>query len=192
MGEQKINLTGKGGNMSSIEVGYLFKGTKGINYNERWNTGWESMPNFVGGIGVKHDYFNATDKMIKYITFTYVAYNSVNDIIVCTTTGITEASVRITGPFSPYSSYFVANDVLWYNPTVDSVKIKSIDVEYSDGTNETIAGEDVVSMSNKESVYYQKIGKAKEEQLEKDRIARKKKKIICVLLAIILSWYSPN
>ncbi|MBR3593556.1 MAG: hypothetical protein IKL44_02665 [Clostridia bacterium] len=148
--------------MSAIEVGFVYKGSTGIKtYSdgtpyETWITG---VPNSVGGYGAKHEYFNATEKVIKYVTFYYEAYNAVDDVVACQTTGETIASGRITGPIQPMTEYSAEWEVLWYNTTIHNIAVVKVDVEYMDGTEETFEGDDITYMLSEGSVY-----KAKEEE----------------------------
>lgn len=127
------------------------------------------------GAGVEHGYFNATDKEIKYLTFVYVPYNKVGDQVQCTMSEKSEVSCELTGPIKPYCQSRVKWEALWYNPTVTKVELVRIYIKYMDGTEETIDGADVVNMDDKQSVYYEKIGKAKEEEYKINTEKRKLK-----------------
>ena len=138
--------------------------------------------NSVQGAGVEHYYFNATDKEIKYLTFVYVPYNQVGDQVQCTMSRKSEVSCKLTGPIKPYHESKVEWEALWYNPTATKVELVQIYIEYMDGTDETIDGADVVDMSDKQSVYYEKIQKPKDikyaemkKEEEKRRAEREKK-----------------
>ena len=79
--------------MSVIEISSLFPGHVEIKMLSSGSTyeGWDRGPNHVDGIGVKHKFFNASEKRIKYLTFVYEAYNQVNDVVKCQTSGETES-----------------------------------------------------------------------------------------------------
>lgn len=113
--------------------------------------------NRVNGAGVRHLYFNATDKEIKYLTFVYMPYNQVGDQVQCTISKKSEVSCKITGPIKSYVYDIVTWEALWYNPTATSVKLVRIYVEYMDGTDEIIDGADIVDTDDKQSVYHEKI-----------------------------------
>lgn len=190
--------------MASIELASIFWGHKGIKSSSYAGVyeGWEySKPNSAGGVGIKNTVYNASEKVMKYLTFTYVAYNQVGDVIKCGTTGNVEAYGKLTGPIQPNELATVTWDVLWYNPTVSNVAIKEIHIEYMDGTEETVLGSDIMNTSSKESVYYQKRGKLEEEERERRRQEEEKKKQeleekqkrnkklicgICIAFAIVL------
>lgn len=135
--------------------------------------------------GVKHMYFNATDKVIKYLTFFYVPYNQVGDPVQCTISRKSEVSCKLTGPIEPHVESVVDWESLWRNPTVSRVELVRLYIEYMDGTDETINGADVVSISDENSVYYEKIAKpraAERAEREKkeaaERAEREKQKAI--------------
>lgn len=133
--------------------------------------------NVVNGVEFSHMYFNATDKVIKYITFAYVPFNSVGDPVRCTVSKKCEASGQITGPLEPYTSHLAKWENLWYNGTVIGVKIVRIHVQYMDGTEETINGDDAGDMYDKNSVHYEKKvipeQKAAEERKAQEEIKKK-------------------
>lgn len=144
--------------MSSLEIGYILPKT-----------------NHVNGVGVTHTYFNATDKVMKYITFTYTAFNPVGDQVKCTVSGNTFASGKLTGPIEPNYWSYIEWDTLWYNPTVSKVILTEVHIEYMDGSEETIDGKDVVDMDEEGSVYYETIKKPAEAKAAEERAAREKK-----------------
>ena len=141
--------------MSSLEIGHLF-----------------STINVANGAGVSHKYFNATDKVMKYITFTYVPYNSVGDQVSCTISGKAVASGKLTGPIEPYHEDYLKWESLWYNPTVSKVELVQVQIDYMDGSQETIDGKDIVDMESEGSVYCEKIKKPREAaRVEQERKA---------------------
>lgn len=108
-------------------------------------------PNSAGGVDVCHTIFNASEKSMKYITFTYIPYNSVGDILSCTVKRQSEMSCKVTGPFTPGQESYLHWENVWYNPTVVDAKIKEVKIQYMDDTEETIAGEDILDEENPDS-----------------------------------------
>lgn len=141
--------------MSVIEISSLFPGHVEIKMLSSGSTyeGWDRGPNHVNGVGVKHDYFNASEKDIKYLTFVYEAYNQVDDVVTCQTSGKTEGRGKLTGPIKSHEKYEVTWDALWYNPTITKVVIKEIHVQYMDDSEETIPGDQLLSMYDDDSEY---------------------------------------
>lgn len=148
-----------------LEVGILTPGTTELMFTRSGSSykGWSyGKPNVAGGIGVKHEIYNASEKGIKYITFVYVPYNQVGDAVACTTTGQIEVRGKLTGPIKPDEKSEVQWDVLWYNPTITKVTLKEVIIQYMDDTQITINGEDIKNIDSHDSVYYEKHGKQEE------------------------------
>ena len=134
--------------MSTIEVGRILPKTEQI----------------TKSVDVFHEYYNAGEKEIKYITFNYLPYNSVNDVVACTASGKTEVSGRLTGPIPPKHKSHVKWESLWFNPTVATVVLTKIHIQYMDNTEEVIEGKDVISMENPNSTYYKAEEKRRQEE----------------------------
>ena len=141
--------------MSTIEVGYLWVGHSEIKVLDSGSTyeSWSSGPSSVDGVGVKHNVYNASDKAIKYLTFTYEAYNRVGDVVGCEINGKSEAYCELTGPVKPQEEFEVKWDALWYNPTVSKVVLKKIVIQYMDNSEEIIEGDQILNMSDENSEY---------------------------------------
>ena len=122
--------------MSTIEVG-----------------GIRPVEGFGGTISASHFFYNAGEKEIKYIRFSYVPYNNVNDIVACCVNRHTEASGRLTGPFPPKYHGRVQWESLWNNSTITSIVLTRIYIQYMDNTEEVIEGKDVVGMYNEDGEY---------------------------------------
>lgn len=123
------------------------------------------------GVTIKQGYFNASEKSMKYVTFTYEPYNRVNDQVACTLSGKVSSNCKLTGPIEPASESYVSWDNVWYNATISKVLLTEVHIEYMDGTEETIAGEDIVDMYDNGSVY--SVFRAKKEaELSEKRAAR--------------------
>ena len=136
----------------------------------------------VADVNIFHEYYNASQKEIKYITFSYVPYNSVNDMVACTASGKTEVSGKLTGPIPPKHKSYVEWENMWFNPTVKMVVLTKIHVQYMDNTEEVIDGKDIVFMDDKNSAYYnevalpeQKARAEREKKAAEERAAREKK-----------------
>lgn len=164
--------------MAAIELVSLLWGHKEVKTSsvagvyEGWT--YRRPSKVTGGVGIHNEIYNASEKEIKYLTFTYVAYNQVGDLIRCTVKGEAEARGKLTGPIAPNETASVDWDVLWYNPTISSVAIQEILVQFMDGTEETVSGSEILKTSDENSVYYQKRGKAEREEALKRAEERKK------------------
>ena len=131
--------------MSTIEVGKVsFK-----------------INNVTNGVDVGHQIFNAGEKSIKYLTFGYIPYNSVGDVVGCMVGKSKQPEVyaKLTGPLEPKADSSVDWEALWYNPTVAKVVITKVVIIFMDDTEETISGKDLVNMYDDKSVYNKEIGR---------------------------------
>lgn len=104
---------------------------------------WQTGPNSAGGVGVRFRYRNDGEKTIKYATFTVAPYNAVQDIQRSATGGHSAVGLKVTGPIEAGGSgeYTFAN--VWYNPTITTVALTKIHLQYMDGSEETVAGSDI-------------------------------------------------
>lgn len=164
---------------NALEVGSLQLGTTELRFTSSGSSyeGWSyGKPNVAGGIGVKHEIYNASEKSMKYITFVYVPYNQVGDVVACTTTRTIEARGKLTGPVNPNEKSEVQWEVLWYNPTITNVKLKEVIIQYMDDTQVSINGEDIKNIYSHDSVYYEKRGKQEEANRAEAAKAREEKK----------------
>ena len=134
--------------------------------------------NRVNGFDLYQTYYNAGDKVIKYLTFSYLPYNAVGDVVRCTVTQKTEARGQITGPIKPDTYDDSAGwRSLWYNPTIESVKIVGIHIQFMDNTQEVIEGKDIVFMDDPQSAWYKKCEEERKAR-EEERKAREEEEAI--------------
>lgn len=108
-----------------------------------------------GGTDLVINFVNNSDKQIKYVYFTCQPYNAVNDPVSCTIQINPDFSYRsehtftATGPYNKGEGMSGTSRLwskAWYNSTIDTVKLKKIEIEYMDGTKETISGENECNM----------------------------------------------
>lgn len=113
--------------------------------HEEIGSGFLPGPNSAGGVSVRIRLLkNKSEKTIKYYILYFVPYNAVGDKVACSITGKVENSVKGTGPISP-------NEILhglmfenaWYNNSIKSAKITKAEIQYMDGTTETIQGSEI-------------------------------------------------
>ena len=100
-------------------------------------TKYTSEPNSVGGVDLNIVWKNKSKRVIKYVSFSVSAINAVNDEVY-SDIGYYNAPkyVTVTGPIKPnqtygYNTYW---DCLWYNSTIRKCKIRSVELEYMDGS----------------------------------------------------------
>ena len=104
---------------------------------------WQSGPNSAGGVSVRICYKNDTEKTIKYATFTVVPYNAVKDRVSCSISRKSEKYLSITGPIAPNAQNRPYWENCWYNNTISTVVLTKIEIEYMDGSKETLKGSDI-------------------------------------------------
>lgn len=122
-----------------------------VNYSaghEETGTGFVSGPNSAGGVSVSFAIKNLSEKSIKYYVLYFVPINAVGDKVSCSITGKVENGVRGTGPIAQnqgqYSRLF---ENAWYNHSIKSVKLTKAEIQYMDGTTETIDGSQIGRIS---------------------------------------------
>ena len=104
---------------------------------------WQFTPNSAGGVSVRFQYRNDSDKNIKYVTFTVIPYNAVKDVQKCRTRGRSEANLRLTGPLYAGLSGDCFFENVWYNSTISTVELTKIKIDYMDGSTETLKGGEI-------------------------------------------------
>lgn len=129
--------------MSTIEVGLV----------------WLEREKITDGICVRHSFYNAGEKRIKYLIFSYLPFNQVGDVVACTISKKSEVNAKITGPIEAKRKQNVGWEHLWYNSTVSKVLITKIHIQYMDGTEELIDCKDIISMDDPKSTYYHEVGR---------------------------------
>lgn len=117
-------------------------------------------------VKVFHEYYNAGEKEIKYITFSYVPYNSVNDVVACTASGKTEVSGKLTGPIPSKHKSHVTWENMWFNPTVTKAILTKMHIEFMDGTEEVIEREAIIK-AEEERIVIEKARKKMSSDSEK-------------------------
>ena len=99
-----------------------------------------STPNSAGGVDVYLNFYNNSDKTIKYANFRVEAYNAVDDPVSCEIRGNSVAGLKYTGPVYgyTYSDTDIYWDCIWYNSTIKYCKLVEATIDYMDGTSVTI------------------------------------------------------
>jgi hypothetical protein len=104
---------------------------------------------YTDGMSAKVTVYNPTKKKIKYLWFTFIGYNAVNDVIIDRLKGTSKITVRGIGPIEPDESGTYKYDYVWHTDLVDTAKISQIKVQYMDGTFKTILNPKEVTISDK-------------------------------------------
>lgn len=87
---------------------------------------------YIEGIGLEINVFNPTKKTIKYITFTILGYNAVNDKVG------KHIVKKCIGPINPGERGEYEFKYLWLTDIIESCKITNIKIQYMDNSFKTI------------------------------------------------------
>ena len=99
----------------------------------------------VGGVRVYFNFINNSDKVINYVNFGFTFYNAVGDMVKCE---IERDAINRCYKTGPYAKGEGLQDYSWswgkyYNGDIASVVLKSLSVEYADGTSVTLTAEQI-------------------------------------------------
>jgi hypothetical protein len=96
---------------------------------------YTSNPNSVGGVDLTIVWKNKTKRVVKYANFHVSAINAVGDEVRSEINHYGTASV--TGPINPNSVYGYGKywPCMWYNSTIKKCVIRSVELEFMDGSN---------------------------------------------------------
>jgi hypothetical protein len=99
-----------------------------------------SQPNSAGGVDFRFAVTNTSDKTIKYLEITGVAYNAVGDTVRGEIRRTSTRRVTSTGPYGPSMS--TGGRILenaWYNNTVSCAIVTKVEITYMDNTTLTFS-----------------------------------------------------
>lgn len=125
--------------VSLIETGHYESKWKGSGYGNEWVGG----ANSAGGVSVKFNIKNTSDKIIKYLRFSLMPYNRVNDFVGSSIPHQNNSVFIYTGPLYPDRLHKVFFENAWYNNTIVGAIIEWVEIEYMDGTKEQISGNNI-------------------------------------------------
>lgn len=98
------------------------------------------------GTGFEVEVFNPTKKPMKYITFTVVGINAVGDPVRDGVRG-NSSTLRGIGPIEPGETASYSKEYMWMTDIVQSFRIKSVKVEYMDGSSRIVSDVNKVRLS---------------------------------------------
>lgn len=99
------------------------------------------MSEYTDGTGMTFSFLNTSNKTIKYITINFIGYNAVDDPV--PSRGKTLLTRKGVGPIEPFETGSYNFEYVWFTDIVDYSKVRSIVVQYTDGTSKTFTGEAV-------------------------------------------------
>ena len=109
-------------------------------------------PNYVGGCDFYLSYINNSSKTIKYLYWTGVAYNRVNDLAYCEIRRSAVCKGWEQGPIEPLEEGGGEWSCVIYNNWAETMKLTNIRIEYMDGTSLNIAEADINRMLNEPEI----------------------------------------
>lgn len=97
------------------------------------------MSEYTDGTGMKFSFLNTSKKTIKYISINFIGYNAVDDPV--PSRGKTLLTRKGIGPIEPYETGSYDFEYVWFTDIIDYSKVRSIVVQYTNGTSKTFTGE---------------------------------------------------
>lgn len=91
------------------------------------------------GTGFEATVLNSGKKTIKYVTFTVTGLNAVGDPVSGRARAGVSPTLRGIGPIEPEATATYSKDYMWMTDIVQSHRIRSIKLEYMDGTSKVIS-----------------------------------------------------
>lgn len=105
-----------------------------------WNV--YDVSEYTDGTGIKFTFYNPTKQIIKYITITFQGYNAVDDPV---GRPITKKCI---GPIEPDETATYDFEYAWFTDIVEYAKVRSIVVQYKNGTSKTISNPSAIMFSD--------------------------------------------
>ena len=107
---------------------------------------WYYRPNSAGGVSIRMSIKNVSSKTIKYYRVTFAPYNAVGDVVCCSVSNHSNFTCNGTGPISQNETKTGIIRNAWYNPSISTLKVVSAEIDYMDGTSETIPGSQITDI----------------------------------------------
>jgi hypothetical protein len=110
---------------------------------------------YTEGTGFKITIGNPSAKSIRYVSFTVIGYNAINDPVLDPIKLTTEITVSGIGPINKNVSMTYDWEYMWHTDLVERFKIKEIKLQYMDGSKRTIKNISEITLSEQdyETIY---------------------------------------
>lgn len=137
---------------SIAQVNAKLEHIKTIKSTIRVTSCYLSAPNSASGCDANFYYVNKSGKTIKYLVFDASFKNAVGDLVSCDIRNESSFRGKDTGPVKDGRSSGGNWDSIIYNWSAKKMVINSVDIEYMEGGNITITGEDLklIGLSDKQ------------------------------------------
>ncbi len=110
-------------------------------------------PNSAGGCDLYVYYTNKSTKTIKYFRFFALFYNRVNDLVRCDVRKDFSISGKETGPIETMKNGGGKWECVIYNQSASKAELNSIDIDYMDGSTESIKSSDINLLLEEPDLY---------------------------------------
>lgn len=147
-----------------------------------------SKPNTVGGHEVVLNFTNTSQKTIKYLNWTGVMRNAVNDIVEDETSKQTILRGKYTGPLKPGESTQDCYGT-YYNWSAKTIEFISIQIIYMDNSSLSISKNQIKAVLNKPEQEFTIIDSYIPIELIMDSDSNKDKEIFYELYKKYFDWY---
>lgn len=104
---------------------------------------------YTEGTSAKVTIYNPTLKTIKYIWFTFVGFNAVDDKVFDNFKRSSNITVQGIGPIEPETNADYNFDYVWHTDLVETAKITLIKIQYMDSSIKTIKNPKEIMMDKK-------------------------------------------
>jgi hypothetical protein len=101
-------------------------------------------PNSAGGVDCYVQFINISTKRMKYVDFVVVPYNRVDDVAYSEINNESEKTIQIVNYIRPNDYYDASWANVWYNSTIEYMKITSVKVTYDDNTIQVIDNSEII------------------------------------------------
>lgn len=110
---------------------------------------------YTEGTSVKINIYNPTQKVIKYLWFTFIGFNPVGDKVVDMRRGL-NITMKGVGPIKPGESGTYEYSYVWFTDIVETARIASIKVQFMDGTFKTVTNpKDIILPTSLYSILFE-------------------------------------
>lgn len=120
----------------------------------------EETSAYTDGISCYVEFINITDKVAKYVKFDFTPYNRVFDQAYSHIDGTSNKTVTVTNFIGPNETYYAKWENVWFNSTIEYIKLTKVEMIFADNTSLIINNPDKLKQtefSENEQLQYNKI-----------------------------------
>ena len=103
------------------------------------------------GTGLLVDFMNISNKTIKYITATVIGYDAVGGAVLPGFSKSVNVILKGVGPIEPNKHVTYRKEYAWFTDSVSTAEIKTIKIEYMDGSTKLIKKPQLAKVDEKYS-----------------------------------------